>query len=657
MRQFFNIVITTVLFFQITEAQKKNQPTHLSLKDFLKDFYDISSLPAYASKTYSAEFSTYDRTGLNNDGFEGTYSFIKRNADSSLVIFDVTGAGVINRFWTPTPSDDSLDFYIDDSSKISFTICYRDLFSGKVYPFVTPLCSNQLGGYYSYLPIPFSKSCKIIFRGKKEKFHQIGYRLYPAGTKIEKFSLHLNNDEQQALSILKSKFEKDSLLVNDIYADGTNISTNNKNVILHPGESETVFETKQEGRILGFDFFADNDLEKIAKDIDLKITWDDENSPAVYCPLADYFGYAFGKPSMKSLLIGSDGKKHYCYLPMPFDKSAKIELVYRRNEKEMNTSAISVHCNIYVNDKKRDAEKEGKFYTYWIRNNPVQIHQPHIMLDVKGKGHFIGTVLQAQGLKPGMTLFFEGDDSTVVDGELRMHGTGSEDFFNGGWYALLDTWDGAMSLPLSGALAYSLPLCHTGGYRFFIGDKISFEKSLFQSIEHGPSHNEIPADYTSVSYYYCSQPNAQTIYPTAENTRLHESDTLILYPQLLNAAFDGDVGIETKWAFPTGGLTFYYTVKENTIIRISFNEIPSGNYRMYLDYVKSPESCKFSVWKRQTQLTDWFDGHSDLVTQFDMQNISDFVVSPISNTVSLRFKPNGNQNKFILNRIVLIRKQ
>ena len=51
-----------------------------------------------------------------------------------------------------------------------------------------------------------------------------------------------------------------------------------------------------------------------------------------------------------------------------------------------------------------------------------------------------------------MTYFFEGDDSTAIDGEFRIHGTGSEDFFNGGWYAMMDRWDGKLSLPLHGAL-------------------------------------------------------------------------------------------------------------------------------------------------------------------------------------------------------------
>jgi len=278
------------------------------------------------------------------------------------------------------------------------------------------------------------------------------------------------------------------------------------------------------------------------------------------------------------------------------------------------------------------------------------------MLDITGKGHFVGTVLQSQGLQTGMTTFFEGDDSTVADGELRMHGTGSEDFFNGGWYALLDCWDAAMSLPLSGALEYSIPLCRTGGYRFFVTDKISFERSFFHSIEHGPEHNEVPADYTSLSYYYCSKPNRQIQAPSRQNTKPHIPDTLTLYPQLLYAGVDGDVAIETKWAFPTNGLTFYYTITDNTILRMSLRDIPAGVYHAYLDFVKSPDAAMFSMWQRQTQLTGWLDGVNPNVDRVEMQEASDITITPLNNSISFRFKTTNKQNKFILNRIILIRK-
>lgn len=84
-----------------------------------------------------------------------------------------------------------------------------------------------------------------------------------------------------------------------------------------------------------------------------------------------------------------------------------------------------------------------------------------------------------------MTLFFEGDDSTYVDNKMRLHGTGSEDYYNGGWYALLDRWDRGNSLPLHGCLDYSLPMARTGGYRFFLADKMSYEKEIYHGMEHG----------------------------------------------------------------------------------------------------------------------------------------------------------------------------
>ena len=645
---FLSILICT----QIVTAQKR----YFALKDFLKEFYDVSSLPVYAAQSYSAEVSTYDRTGMNNDGFAGTYSYIRRNADSSLVLVDVKGTGVINRIWTPTPTDDSLDFYIDDELKPSFTICYRDLFSGKIHPFTAPLCANQLGGFYCYLPIPFNESCKIIFRGKITRFHQIGYRLYPAAVKIKKFSLPLDKEEEQALVQIKSRWNQSSLSVKNINNENAVISSVNKSLSLHPGDKITVFETKQAGRITGFELSSPDNLEKIAKNVDLKITWDDEKTPAVYCPLADYFGYAFGKPSMKSILIGSDGEKNYSYFPMPFDKSARIELLYRKAADGTKGKNINFECSIFFNSRERNIATEGKFYAYWRRENPVATGKPFTMLDIKGRGHFVGTALQAQGLKTGMTIFFEGDDSTVVDGELRMHGTGSEDFFNGGWYALLDCWDAAMSLPLSGALEYSIPFSRTGGYRLFVTDKVSFEKSFFHSIEHGPEHNLVPSDYTSVSYYYCSENNLQDLIPAAENTKIYMQDTLTLYPQLLNVGIEGKADIDTKWAFPTGGLTFYYKVEEDTRLRVSLKDIPAGRYRMYLDYVKNPGGTRFSTWQRQTPLTEWTDTYSERIERIDMQEMSDIMITALNNTITLRFKPTGNKNQLILNRIILVKK-
>jgi hypothetical protein len=82
-----------------------------------------------------------------------------------------------------------------------------------------------------------------------------------------------------------------------------------------------VFNLPQGGRILGIEFDPATTFEGLNKNTDIKITWDGEKIPAVYCPVADFFGYAFGHVSMQSLMIGSENNKNYAYLPMPFDRS------------------------------------------------------------------------------------------------------------------------------------------------------------------------------------------------------------------------------------------------------------------------------------------------------------------------------------------------
>ncbi len=62
-----------------------------------------------------------------------------------------------------------------------------DLFSGKVYPFTKPVCGNEIGGFYCYLPITYKKSCKIVFDGPKLEFIQIQYRNLPE-KKVETYT-------------------------------------------------------------------------------------------------------------------------------------------------------------------------------------------------------------------------------------------------------------------------------------------------------------------------------------------------------------------------------------------------------------------------------------------------------------------------------------
>ena len=645
----------TFFLFVASHAQTKPVDT-ITLSKVLSSFYDISQLPFYMSNTFSAQVSSYDITGGNDDGFSGKYSFIRRNADSSLVIFEVKGAGVINRIWTPTPTEDTLDFYIDGNSTPALSVKYSDLFSGKVAPFASPLCGNDLGGFYCYFPFLFNNGCRIVSRGKKMQFHQIGYRLFAPGAIVKSFSADLPVGYARALESISHLWTKTNRTFNDLRNMGLHLQPAeklSKQIELLPGKTETVFNSIKGGRIEGIEISPAAAFEDLNKLVDIEITWDDEKTPAVYCPLADFFGYAFGKPAMQSLLLGTNADVNYCYIPMPFDKKATIRLRYRNSGTSETASPIKINSTIYYSNTKRDTEKEGRLYASW--NRVATDGQPHVFIKAKGRGHYIGTVLQAQGLNPGMTYFFEGDDSTVVDGTLRMHGTGSEDYFNGGWYALTDRWDGKLSLPLHGCLDYSLPFSRTGAYRFYLSDKISFEKNIFSSIEHGPSGNHVPVDYTSLGFYYADAAPAAVVVPTNELTKVYVPDTLIMYPQLMSATIENNISVKTAWKYNTGGLSYTYTADNESRLKIMIDEIPLGKYKLLADFVRNAEGAEFSVWMGQHNLSGWLSSNA-LAEQVEKNIfIANLERTASRNTISIHFKTSAGKDKLVLNRLIFIK--
>lgn len=491
MRRIFLLLIISAFGF-LLHAQRGNSITLLSeLEQF-----NVDQLPVYRNNTKVLQESSYDRRGGNDDGFSGTHSFVRKNADGSLVLLDIDGPGVLQRIWTPTPTKDTFDFFIDQQPDPVLSICYADLFSGKQFPFVAPLCDQAVGGFYCYFPILFRKHLKVVCRGKKLQFHQFQYRLFDKTRKVESFTGVIDDTEKVNLERLKETWEHGTVLkVNKG-------KQSNLFVTLEPGASNTIFQLKRGGRVKGIELSSSLFTQEPDSTVYLRIYWDNEKLPAIDCPLSDFFGFAFGKPAMKSLLIGSKEDKLYCYLPMPFDRSARVELVSKGG-----SYPIPFNIVVYYSFEKRKPLTEGKFYVDRKKNWPAK-GEMQLLLAAKGKGHYVGTVLIAEGDVKGETSFFEGDDSTAIDGEVRMHGTGSEDYFNGGWYNIKGRWDTIRCQPLSGCLGYSVKEARTGGYRFFLSDKLSFEKSIYHAMEHGPLNNT-PAMYTTVAFYYRDKPKQQ----------------------------------------------------------------------------------------------------------------------------------------------------
>lgn len=482
----------------------------------IQELYRLDRLPALRESVKVASISSYDRTGGNNDGFGGEYSFVRKEP-GGLVLADLEGPGVIYRVWTPTPTDDTLEFYFDGEAEPRISVKYRDLFLGVHPAFPRPLVGFGAGGFYSYVPLPYEKSCKVFIRAERTQFYQINFATYPQGMGIKSFTPEAAAEQRRHVDKAKELFSSPGKDVSAyVVPEGGKIETIRTKVSLEAGKASTIFDVGRPGRIVGIRLSPADALAGKKRDVVLRAFWDGDAQPAIASPAGDFFGYSWGEPATKSLLVGTADGVSYCYFPMPFDKSAKIELYA---EPGLDRS-VSVQAEVLFVPVARQ-KNEGKFYALWRRENPTTKGKPFTFVETEGRGHLVACIQQSQGLESGNTYFFEGDDQTTLDGELVIHGTGSEDFYNGGWYDVAGRWETRRSFPLSGCIDYKKHLGRTGAYRLFLGDAYAYRKSLLQTIEHAPTGNDLLNDYCGVTFLYSQdRPTCEISLPPADQRKV-----------------------------------------------------------------------------------------------------------------------------------------
>ena len=147
----------------------------------------LDELPRLRQSIFVGNVSSYDRSEKNDDGFTGKYSFIRKEGDG-FVVAELTGPGVLYRFHTPTPTEDSVEFYFDGEQQPRLKLQMRELFTGTHPPFTPPLAVYGIGGYVTYMPIAFERSLKIVVRAKLVQFIQFNYARYAASAGIRSWS-------------------------------------------------------------------------------------------------------------------------------------------------------------------------------------------------------------------------------------------------------------------------------------------------------------------------------------------------------------------------------------------------------------------------------------------------------------------------------------
>jgi hypothetical protein len=476
-------------------------------RSFAPTLLDVQQLPRFRPVAKVGAFSSYDRTGGNDDGFSGKYSYLRKEGDG-LVIAEVFGAGAITRIFTVQSLPDApIEFYFDGEATPRLVLPIKEMFNGTRAPFVGGLVGHGAGGYYSYVPLEFAKSIKVVVRSSEMRFYMVNYAIYEPAVPVRTYK------------------PGDSLQFPEVPADGARINSQH---VLKAGDTITLFKTDKPGRIQSLRLGPAAAFAGLDRGIVLRIHWDGARHPAVNVPVGDFFGYSFGQPATRSLLLGTDKDWNYIRFPMPFERAARIELVSERS----GDQPLQLSSELVVSSQGKKPD-EGTLHAEWRRENPTIRGKPFTYLDAAGRGHMVAAVLQAQGSKLGDTFYFEGDEEAIIDDAVQIHGTGSEDAFNGGWYDVPGRWYGRISLPFSGCLDYNKALGRTGGYRLFLGDAYSFVRNLRYTIEHGGEGNDISTDHVGTTLYYLDRPEGKmAALPSMAERRVVEPNGFVLnfYP-------------------------------------------------------------------------------------------------------------------------------
>src|SRR5580765_896519 len=329
----------------------------------------------------------------------------------------------------------------------------------------------------------------------------------------------------------------------------------------------------------------------------LRIYWDGRERPAVEAPLGDFFVNCFGaRREVISLpVVVEDADSYNCFWPMPFRKSARIELV---NQSQKQISLLYYNIDWM---KKRVPRNTPYFYAQYRQEYPCEHGKDYVVLDTTGKGHYVGTVLAVRTRSP--EWFGEGDEKIYIDGEPKasIWGTGTEDYFLSAWGLKV------CSTPYAGVPYFDqwgIVGGHTSAYRWHINDPIVFNKGIKVTFEHfgwispdeNPQHkntswNEREDDYSSVAFWYqTGEPTFTARAPDASARALPNLDPITVYARDFSAAQfhgKGEAGNQQLDLYPAPQLLYRPLTNEEAWLEFPFTVTNKQPMRLLLNLTKS----------------------------------------------------------------------
>ncbi|HEX6342086.1 DUF2961 domain-containing protein [Umezawaea sp.] len=444
------------------------------------------------------QFSSFGRDGSNDDGFSGRDSCLRTEAQGCVIAED-TGAGEIASLWFTQASGGRPTGDLTGAGRIRIELDGRavvdrslqDLVSGgQGAPFVPPLVATadqSSGGVHVKVPMPYRSSMKVTVE-HNPNFHHVTYRHFPTSAGVVAFDPDDRADD--VIAMLRAAGTRDPKPA------AAGATTAARTFSLAAGERTTLASLTGPGAVSALR------LRGAPDSLRLRITFDGRTT--VDSPVAEFFGAGLGTPRrIGSLMTAVDPAGwSSSWWPMPYRTAALVELVNTGSAAvpDVSSEVTSAPDGRWSTDLGPGGA--AGWFTTQSRSGTTTPGQDWPFVSASGRGRFVGVSHTMRG--PAGRGYLEGDERVHVDGSPspQLHGTGTEDFYEGGWY--FDR--GEFANPLNGNTRH---LVGTGGcagecdatYRLMLADSVGYASALDFGIEHGPQ-DDVRADYSSTAFLY-----------------------------------------------------------------------------------------------------------------------------------------------------------
>lgn len=286
----------------------------------------------------------------------------------------------------------------------------------------------------------------------------------------------------------------------------------NPYVIIEPGETYTIAEMDGPGAIQHIWMTPTGTWRWTI----MRIYWDNETTPSVECPIADFFcmGWNTFSQLVSLPVCVNPGSAFNSYWSMPFRKHCKITM---ENINPKDAMTLYYQIDYTLTEVPEDA---GYFHAQFRRTRYNETSDFTVVDGIKGQGHYVGVYL-AWGLNNNgwwgegeMKFFIDGDKKypTICTTGLEDYFCGSYNFDRNGRFTEFCTPYAGLPQVIRPDGAYNSQE-RFGLYRWHIMDPVRFRKDFKATIQdlgwrfdgrYLAQHSDISA----TTFWYQSEPHA-----------------------------------------------------------------------------------------------------------------------------------------------------